>query len=185
MTDPAGGTEGATGETGGTGTSGDGAQISDAEAQLHIALAAAAEEAEKWKTLSRKNETNATKNADAARQLAELQAKGMSDPQKVLALQGEIAQLQSQFKQGQLDNARLQSIGRHGLTPEDAPFLTGETPEEIDQAAAALAARFKAQGDTKPANGGFNTDFRQGTRGNPGGNSKMSGNDLIRAMAGR
>lgn len=184
MTEANGGTEGATGETGGTGGTGDGATISDAEAQLHIALAAAAEEAEKWKTLSRKNESQATKNADAARQLAELQAKGLSDPQQVLALKGELATLQSQFKQGQLETARFQSIGRHGLTPEDAPFLTGETPEEIDQAAALFAARLKAQGDAKPA-GGFGTDFRQGTRGNPGGNSKMSGNDLIRAMAGR
>lgn len=183
MTEASGGTEGGT--EGGAG-SGENSELSDGEAQLHIALAAQAEELEKWKSMSQKTEKQAKQNADAARQLAELQAKGLSDPQKMLALQGELANLQTQFKQGQLDNARLQSIGRHGLTPEDAPFLSGETPEEIDQAASALAARFKAQADAagKPTNG-FGTDFRQGTRGNPGGNQQMRGNDIIRAMAGR
>lgn len=182
MTEANGGTD--TGTENGGGESGENAP-SETEVALQQALAAQADELEKWKAMSKKTENQAKANADAAKQLAELQAKGLTDPQKMLALQGELAALQSQFKQGQLDNARLQSIGRHGLNPEDAPFLTGETPEEIDQAAAALAARFKAQGGAGGTQNGFGTDFRQGTRGNPGGNSKMNGNELLRAMAGR
>lgn len=184
MTEASGGTE-STGETGETGT---GEGVSDNEAQLHLALAAQAEELEKWKAMSQKTERQAKSNADAAKQLAELQAKGLSDPQQVLALKGELATLQSQFKQGQLDNARLASISRHGLSAEDAPFIPGETPEEIDENAAKLSARIKSQIEAaggKQGGTGFGTDFRQGTRGNPGGNSKMTGNDLIRAMAGR
>lgn len=163
-----------------TAPAGDGAPtISDDEAQLHLALAASAEEVEKWKSFSRQHEERAKANAKAAEQLAELQKNGMTDPQKVLSLQGEIAQLQAQFKQGQLENARLAIVAKHGLTPEDASFLTGETPDEIDASAARLAARIGATPNGQQQQ--RMPDLRQGPRG-PAGQA-ATGSDILRSLA--
>lgn len=97
------------------------------------ALAAALAEAEKWKTLSRKNEARAKENADAATKLAEIEAAQMSEAEK-MAKRAEDAEKRL---------AELQTVAsRNAIAAEfklPADALRGNTDEELRAHAEILA----------------------------------------------
>lgn len=102
-------------------------------------------EAEKWKSLSRKNEDAAKSNATKAKEYdayvesQKTEQERAADAVKTLA--GEKASLAS-------ENAKLKAALKYGLSDEDLELLGDGSPEQIETRAEKLAARLGTQ---KPA----------------------------------
>lgn len=103
-------------------------------------------EEEKWKYFARKHEAAARANADKAKQYDELQQAQMTETQK------QQVALELATKAATEANEALwrERAARHnGLSDEDLQWITGATEAEIQQKAAAFAARVNA-GATSP-----------------------------------
>lgn len=102
-------------------------------------------EAEKWKSLSRKNEDAAKSNATKAKEYDAYVESQKSEQERaadaVKTLSGENASLAT-------DNAKLKAALKYGLSDEDLELLGDGSPEQIETRAEKLAARIGAQ---KPA----------------------------------
>ena len=91
-------------------------------------------EAEKWKSLSRKNEDRARENAEKAKRLDELEEKSKSEIQKAIEAR-EAAEKRASALEVKVLRASIASA--KGV---DADLLTGSTEEEITAAADKLLA---------------------------------------------
>ena len=91
-------------------------------------------EAEKWKSLSRKNEDRARENAEKAKRLDELEEKSKSEIQKAIEAR-EAAEKRASALEVKVLRASIASA--KGV---DADLLTGSTEEEITAAADRLLA---------------------------------------------
>lgn len=97
-------------------------------------------EAEKWKALSRKHETQAKANAEAARKLKELEDADKSESDKLRATAEENEKKAAAAEARAL---RLEVAAEKGLTPAQAKRLVGATREELEADADELLSTFK------------------------------------------
>lgn len=180
------------GEAGGEG---DDSGAGDGSKTPEELLAAAQAEAEKWKGLARKHETQSKANATKAKEFDQLKASQMSDTEKAVeaareegrkAAAAELAQ--------QVVGARIEAA-LTGLVPNPAEIVedlnltkyltdTGEVDSE-----AITKLREKYETLAKPAKGGA-PDLKQGSRGvSPAGQltradmAKMSPEEIVKAKA--
>lgn len=98
-------------------------------------------EAEKWKTMSRKNEDRARENAAKAKRLDEIEEQSKTDLQKAVDAQQAAEKRASELEMKAL---RASIAAQKGVVPE---LLTGTTEEEITQAADLL---IQWRGDATP-----------------------------------
>ncbi|MFA7297323.1 MAG: hypothetical protein WC211_09110 [Dehalococcoidia bacterium] len=96
-------------------------------------------EATKWKALARKHEKAAKENADAARRLAEIEASGKSEQERLA--EGRQA-AEERAANAERETARLRVAIRKGLTDVQARRLVGDTEEELEADADELLATF-------------------------------------------
>jgi hypothetical protein len=78
----------------------------------------------------------ALEDAENKRKLAE-----MSEADR---LKAQLAEAEARAKTLEVKTLRIEALAKHGLTPEDIQFLTGEEASVIDTQAEKLAARLKA-----------------------------------------
>lgn len=104
-------------------------------------------EAEKWKTLSRKNEEQAKANADAAKRLADLEESQKTEGQKLTDAN---RTLEERAKSAEIDACRMRVALRKGLTETQVKRLLGTTEEELEADADELLAAFKGSEDPIP-----------------------------------
>lgn len=98
-------------------------------------------EAEKWKSLSRKNEDRARENAAKAKRLDEIEEQSKTDLQKAIDAQQAAEKRASELE---VQVLRASIAAQKGVLPE---LLTGTTEEEITQAADRL---IQWRGDATP-----------------------------------
>lgn len=131
-------------------------------------------EAAKWKALSRQNEARARENADKAKRFDELTEAAKTETQKALD-RAEAAEKLAAEKAAEL--ARVNAAREHKLTDEDMKILAVVPADQVEEIAAALAARHSA------GTGGLAD--RLGNLGDKvpakGTTEKQSINDLLRA----
>ena len=89
---------------------------------------------DKWRGLARKNEDRAKANAAAAQALKDMEAERD-------ALKADHEARESRMSDLEAENGRLLAALKHGLADSDLRFLKGVPADEIDAAAADLAAR--------------------------------------------
>lgn len=109
-----------------------------------------AAEAEKWKALARKHESQAKKNADAARRLAEIEESQKTEQQKLAEAKDAAAQ---EATEARAEATRLRMAIKYGLEEEDLDLLGTGPEEDIEARAERLAARIGAMtepSDDKP-----------------------------------
>lgn len=107
-------------------------------------------EAEKWKTLSRKNEQTAKANAEAAQLWRNhLDSQKTEDEKRVEAEK----QRTSEMEALRAENAQLKAATKFGLTAGDLQLLEGVPADVFEERAAALAERLKATRAPSPAAG--------------------------------
>jgi hypothetical protein len=105
-------------------------------------------EAEKWKTLSRKNEEQAKANAEAAKRLADLEESQKTEGQKLTEAN---RTLEDRAKKAELEACRMRIAIRKGLTEAQVKRLLGTTEEELEADADELLEAFKtAEPPTAP-----------------------------------
>lgn len=102
-------------------------------------------EAEKWKSLSRKNEDAAKANATKAKEYDAFLESQKTEQQKSEEAAKQLAADRAVLAS---ENAKLKAALKHGLSDEDLELLGDGTPEQIETRAEKLAARL---GDRKPA----------------------------------
>jgi len=144
-------------------------------------LAAAQAEAEKWKSLSRKNEERATANADKARQLDELEAANQTEQEKLLA-RAEAAEA----KLAEIDAKSTAATLREEIAKEKgfedrkipATALRGATREELEAHADEILALLPAPAEAPGAEG-------QGATGTRIGDGELSPDDIVAAATAR
>lgn len=113
-------------------------------------------DAEKWKTMSRKNEGKAKSNADAAGQLADLS-------QRLAAIEGENAALKAQAERNELVDRVAQATG---LDHSIVAALNGVDETSLTEQAQAIAALrpkgapFAPEAGTFPRKQGDGNDMR-------------------------
>ncbi|MFT8442195.1 MAG: hypothetical protein ABF780_05730 [Bifidobacterium aquikefiri] len=105
-------------------------------------------EAEKWKALSRKNETQAKANVDAAKQWNDFQESQKSETDK---LKEHNAQLEAQLKEAQTTVLRSQYAAKNNIP---VTLLTADTEDALEAQVKALLA-FKTP--QPPASSGIDT----------------------------
>lgn len=98
-----------------------------------------AAEVAKWKALARKHEGVAKKNADAASKLAELED---ADKSEVERLSGRAAAAEAKAVDAEKKLLRAEIAWKHGLTPDQAKRLIGDTAEDLEADAKELLAAF-------------------------------------------
>lgn len=110
-------------------------------------------EAEKWKSLSRKNEDAAKSNATKAKEYDAYVESQKSEQERaadaVKTLSGEKASLAS-------ENAKLKAALKYGLSDEDLELLGDGSPEQIETRAEKLAARLGTQKPAGPSSSSLN-----------------------------
>lgn len=106
-----------------------------------------------------------------ARKLKELEDKGKSETQR---LTEQLAELQAKVVEHEVREVRTAAAATAGLPPQMAQFITASDPDEAKQQAKALAEWGK---------GNQKADFKQGAR--PNTKQQMTGDDILRRMAGR
>lgn len=104
-------------------------------------------ELDKWKSLARKHEEQAKKNAEAAKRLSELEASQKTEQEK---LTDRLTELESTARSSTLEAARLRVALRKGLTETQAKRLVGETVEELESDADELLESFKTPASALP-----------------------------------
>lgn len=130
-------------------------------------------EVEKWKALSRKNESAAKANAGAAKRLSDLEEAQKTEQQK---LEDRATKAEKDLATQQLQSTRLHVALTKQLPAELAVRLQGETEEELAADADKLLELISAKG-------GGTVDLGQGARGNGAPSNDM--NSVLRAAAGR
>lgn len=105
-------------------------------------------EAEKWKALARKHESQAKANADAAKKLKDLEDADKSESEKAAA---KVADAEKRAQEAELKALRLEVAATKGLTPAQAKRLVGTTQEELEADADELLETFKPTDDGKGA----------------------------------
>jgi hypothetical protein len=139
------------------------------------ALAAAQQEAEKWKQLSRKNEEAAKRNADAAKRIKDLEKEGMDATERAVAAAREEEAAAAAKRWGtHLVAAEVRAAASH-LTPEQrdalaeavdaSKFLTDEGEVDTDAIRAWVQRAYPPPAEEQPPPG-F-PDVAQGARGGP------------------
>jgi membrane protein involved in colicin uptake len=123
-------------------------------------------EAEKWKALSRKHESQAKTNAEAAKRLKELEDAAKSELQK--ATDGK-ASADRQAAEQRAEAMRLRVALRKGLTETQAKRLVGESEEELEADADELLASFTQTKGSAADGGGKPTRPKERLR--PGASS--------------
>ncbi|HXH34333.1 MAG TPA: hypothetical protein VNJ54_07970 [Plantibacter sp.] len=144
-------------------------------------LAASQAEAEKWKSLSRKNEERATANADKALKLDEIEAANQSEQEKLLA-RAEAAE----SKLAEIDAKSTAATLREEIAKEKgfedrkipATALRGLTREELESHADEILALLPAPPEAPSADG-------QGGAGTRIGDGDMSADDIVAAATAR
>lgn len=117
-------------------------------------------EASKWKSLARKHEAQAKKNADAARRLAEIEDANKSEIQKAA---DKAAEAEKRAEQAEAKALRFEVATDKGVPKHLHRFLTGTTQEELEeQADALLEAVNDGNGDTPRAGGRPREAMRSG-----------------------
>lgn len=96
-------------------------------------------EAEKWKALSRKHESQAKSNADKAQKFDELQEAQKSEVEKLTEAQQAAAKEAADAKR---DAARMRVALSKGLSEAQAKRLVGDTVEELEADADELLETF-------------------------------------------
>lgn len=115
-----------------------------------------AAEVEKWKTLSKKNETRAKENSAAAKRLAEIEEAGKTEAQKaadrIAKAEAEVAAVPARVAEGLRD-----ALVTLGVVPEDRKILlTATEPEallEQVKAIQGLESDRKKNGNRAPLQG--------------------------------
>src|SRR5207248_11675456 len=130
----------------------------------------------KWKNLSRKHETTAKSNSDAARKLKELEDAQKTEQQK---LQDHLAEVEVENARLRTEKARADALSGAGLDSDWAEFITEVEPDAALEQAQRLAERVKAnqpkpQPPAKP-------DLKQGAR--PQAKAAEDPNAWLRDMA--
>jgi hypothetical protein len=155
-------------------------------------LAAAQAEARKWRDLSRKNEAQAKKNADAARKLAEIDEASKTEAQK---LTDRAAAAEQRATESEARYHRTLAAATYGLPPSLIDRIAGATEEEINSSAEELAAEINqrvaeqvaAAATGQPRTGGTRPveSLRPGAA--PAGNDRAStdANVLFRQLMGQ
>lgn len=92
----------------------------------------------KWKSLARKNEEQAKKNADAAVRLKALEDAQKSEQEK---LSDALEAAKAESATSKAEAARLSAAMKHGLSLDDLDLLGTGTPEEIEERAERLSQR--------------------------------------------
>jgi len=131
-----------------TGTEPDG---SDAGGGATPTLEELIAERDKWKALSRKHESQAKTNSDAASKLKELEDAGKTEAER---LQAKADENEKKAAAAEARALRLEVAAAKGLTPAQAKRLVGATKEEFEADADELLTTFKPA-DTA---GGSDTD---------------------------
>ena len=120
-------------------------------------------EAEKWKALARKHETESKKNASAAAKLAELEAAGKTEAEKLTeaatVAEARAAKAEARALRAEIAHAK-------GLTPAQAKRLVGDTQEELEADADELVEAFGGKKNDPPPPGKPRENLRGG--GEPG-----------------
>lgn len=110
-------------------------------------------EAEKWKSLSRKNEDAAKSNATKAKEYDAYVESQKTEQERaadaVKTLSGERELLAS-------ENAKLKAALKYGLSDEDLELLGDGSPEQIETRAEKLAARLGGQKPAGPSSSSLN-----------------------------
>ena len=131
-------------------------------------------EAEKWKSLSRKNEDRARENAEKAKRLDELEEKSKSEIQKAIEAR-EAAEKRASALEVKVLRASIAST--KGV---DADLLTGSTEEEITAAADKLLAW---RGQSTPAGPPASTSSSDaGEKGDLVGQARQLTRDDLKGM---
>ena len=102
-------------------------------------------EAEKWKSLSRKNEDAAKSNATKAKEYDAYVESQKTEQQKSEEAARQLAAERAELAS---ENAKLKAALKYGLSDEDLELLGDGSPEQIETRAEKLAARLGGQ---KPA----------------------------------
>lgn len=110
-------------------------------------------EAEKWKSLSRKNEDAAKSNATKAKEYDAYVESQKTEQERaadaVKTLSGERELLAS-------ENAKLKAALKYGLSDEDLELLGDGSPEQIETRAEKLSARLGSQKPAGPSSSSLN-----------------------------
>ena len=96
-------------------------------------------EATKWKALARKHEKAAKDNADAARRLAEIEASGKTEQERLAEAR---RTADERAVTAERESARLRVALKKGLTEAQVRRLVGDTEEELEADADELLATF-------------------------------------------
>jgi hypothetical protein len=136
------------------------------------ALTQAQAEAEKWKGLARKHESNAKANADKAKRLDAIEDANKTETQK---LTEQVTAAEIAAADAQTELARHRAALKHGLSEDDLALLGTGTAAEIADRAERLAKRLKGAEVDKARR----TDFGGGHRGSDvGGKGQWARADL-------
>lgn len=132
-------------------------------------------EAEKWKTLSRKNEERAKAAEPAAKKLAEMEEANKTEIEK--------AQARADLAEKELNSTRIEALRNsvaldRKLTPSQAKRLVGSTREELEADADELLADLKNSQPSAVA-----TSEGQGKQGEPVGQAaQITSRDQLKNM---
>lgn len=96
-------------------------------------------EAEKWKTLSRKHETQAKSNADAAKRLKELEDADKTELQR--ATDTATAE-KNRADAAEAKATKYEVAAEHGIQAKHMKYLHGATKEEIEESAKGILEDF-------------------------------------------
>lgn len=117
-------------------------------------------EIEKWKALSRKNETQAKANAAAAKRLAEIEDANKTEQQKLT----ERAEIAEKALQAATAERMKTTVGAaKGLTLPQSMRLQGSTQDELEADAEAFLAELKTPPTAPSFQGGPRTPARSST----------------------
>lgn len=97
-----------------------------------------------WKAEARKWEKRAKANSDAAARLKELEDAQKTEQQK---LTERLTEAETKAKEAELRAARLEVATEKGLPKSSVKFLTGTTPEELEESADELLALLSTSSD--------------------------------------
>ena len=107
-------------------------------------------EAEKWKALSRKNETAAKENAAKAKNFDDLELANKTELERA---QSEAATAKADLEKERLETKRLQLASQHGITGEYLELFTGSSIEDLEAKAPKIAALMPAPAETTDTTG--------------------------------
>lgn len=109
-------------------------------------------EAEKWKGLSRKHESQAKANADAAKRLAEIEDANKSELQKAT---DKVTVAEKRAADAEAKATRYEVAAELGIQAKHLKYLAGSTREEIEESAKGILDDFPETyaGSDKDASG--------------------------------